>query len=156
MRLRAEYLFAKKRYAEISFNFLSDGQPRRYIDFAGRDRSHATFLKYLDYVFAYANTTSLYRQLKPVTRPADIAIGDIFIQKHRAINHAVIVMDMAAHQTTGEKIFLLAQSYMPAQETQILVNPNDNALSPWYSAHFDEILDTPEWRFYPAKDLRKF
>jgi hypothetical protein len=156
MRLRAEYLFSRRRYADISFNFLSDGKPHRYLDFAGRDRSYGTFLKYLDYIFASANTTSLYRQLRPVARPADLEIGDIFIQQHRPINHGVMVVDMARHEKTGEKIFLLAQSYMPAQETQILLNPNDEALSPWYAARFGVILDTPEWRFYPAKDLRRF
>ncbi|MBN1525641.1 MAG: hypothetical protein JW904_14275 [Spirochaetales bacterium] len=56
----------------------------------------------------------------------------------------------------GEKIFLLAQSYMPAQEIQIVINPGSDSLSPWYSADFGPILDTPEWRFYPATDLRKF
>jgi hypothetical protein len=156
MRLRAEYLFGRKRYAEIAFNFIADGRPRRYVDFAGNDRSYATFLKYLDFVFAKANTTSFYGQLTPVKNPADLTIGDIFIQKHRAINHAIIVIDLAVNPATGEKIFLLAQSYMPAQETQILVNPWNDALSPWYAARFGEIFDTPEWRFYPASDLRRF
>jgi hypothetical protein len=156
IRLRAEYLYAQKRYAEISFNFLSDGRARRYLDFAGRDRSYGTFLKYLDFIFSSANTTSLYLQLKPVRNLSDISIGDVFIQKHRSINHGVMVVDMAVHRTTGEKIFLLAQSYMPAQETQILINPNDAGLSPWYKAQFGPVLDTPEWRFYPAKDLRRF
>jgi hypothetical protein len=156
IRLRAEYLFAQKRYSDIGFNFLSDGLPRRYLDFAGGDRTYATFLKYLDFIFARANTTSLYLQLKPVEGLSGIMIGDVFIQNDRPINHAVILMDMAAHERTGEKIFLLAQSYMPAQETQILINPGDPDLSPWYSAHSGEVLETPEWRFYPAKDLRRF
>jgi hypothetical protein len=156
MRLRAEYLYAQHRYAEISFNFLSDGRPRRYLDFAGRDRSYGTFLQYLDFIFASANTTSLYLQMKPVKELTDVGIGDVFIQKHRAVNHAVIVMDMAAHEKTGAKIFLLAQSYMPAQETQILLNPNDTALSPWYAGYCGQTLDTPEWRFYPDKDSRRF
>ncbi|MBN2351014.1 MAG: hypothetical protein JXD23_00485 [Spirochaetales bacterium] len=156
MRLRAEYLFARKRYSEIAFNFVSDGKPRRYVDFAGNDRSYARFLKYLDYVFARANTTSLYGQLKPVKDPAKIRIGDVFIQKHRAVNHAVMVVDLAVNPATGEKVFLMVQSYMPAQETQILINPWDDALSPWYAVRFEEIFDTPEWRFYPFKDLRRF
>jgi hypothetical protein len=156
MRLRAEYLFGRKRYAEIAFNFISDGKPHRYVDFAGNDRSYATFLKYLDYVFDKANTTSFYGQLKPVENPAEIRIGDIFIQKHRAINHAIIVIDMAVNPATGDKVFLMAQSYMPAQETQILVNPWDESLSPWYAARFGDVFDTPEWRFYPARDLRRF
>ncbi|MBN1525637.1 MAG: hypothetical protein JW904_14255 [Spirochaetales bacterium] len=156
MRIRAEYLYAQKRYSEIQFAFLHDGKPRRYVDYAGKDRSYKTFLKYMDFIFSSANTTSFYRELKPVTNLQEIKIGDIFIQKHRPINHAMMVVDMAVHSQTGEKIFLLAQSYMPAQETQIVINPGSDSLSPWYSANFGEVLDTPEWRFSPATDLRKF
>jgi hypothetical protein len=155
IRLRAEYLFGLKRYAEISFDFVADGLPRRYVDFAGADRSYPKFLKYLDFVFDHANTVSLYGQLTPVGDASGIAIGDVFIQKERAINHVVIVVDMAVN-AAGEKAFLLAQSYMPAQETQILVNPSDEAMSPWYPARFSDTLATPEWRFRPARDLRRF
>ena len=42
---------------------------------------------------------------------------------------------------------MIAQSYMPAQETQILKNKNDDKLSPWYSANIEDKLYTPEWTF---------
>lgn len=32
-----------------------------------------------------------------------------------------------------EKIFITTQSYMSAQQAQILINPNDEIISPWYS-----------------------
>ena len=38
---------------------------------------------------------------------------------------------MAYDKENGEKVFILAQSYMPAQQTQILVNPFDKEISPW-------------------------
>ena len=38
--------------------------------------------------------------------------------------HVVLIVDMAENDK-GEKIFMLAQSYMPAQQTQILINPSD-------------------------------
>jgi len=63
-------------------------------------------------------------------------------------------VDMAQNPKTGQKLFLLAQSYMPAQETQILKNPNNSALSPWYELK-NETLETPEWTFEPS-DLRRF
>jgi hypothetical protein len=44
-------------------------------------------------------------------------------------------------------IFLLAQSYMPAQEIQLLKNNDNPKLSPWYSEKQAEILSTPEWNF---------
>ncbi len=33
---------------------------------------------------------------------------------------------------TRKKVYLLAQSYMPAQQIHILVNPANSLLSPWY------------------------
>jgi len=44
--------------------------------------------------------------------------------------HAVIVVDMA-EDAKGQRAFLLAQSYMPAQDIHILKNPMDADLSPW-------------------------
>lgn len=57
----------------------------------------------------------------------------------------------------GKKVFLLAQSYMPAQHTHVLVNPNNRGLSPWYelSATDEGYLTTPEWTFQ-KKDLKRF
>jgi hypothetical protein len=71
-------------------------------------------------------------------------IGDVFIQGGSP-GHAVIVVDMCEKKATGEKKFLLAQSYMPAQELQILSNPNSTNGSPWYDLSFERLLKTPEW-----------
>ncbi|MCH8317342.1 MAG: hypothetical protein IIA88_02400, partial [Bacteroidetes bacterium] len=67
----------------------------------------------------------------------------------------IIVVDLAVNPKTNEKIFLLAQSYMPAQEIQILKNPNNDKISPWYSVNFGEELETPEWTFNKT-DLKRF
>jgi hypothetical protein len=56
-------------------------------------------------------------------------------------------VDVAQHKNSGKKVFLLAQSYMPAQEIHVLKNPDDPALSPWYRLDFGETLRTPEWSF---------
>ena len=42
---------------------------------------------------------------------------------------------------------MLAQSYMPAQQTQILINPSDKELGVWYSLKGKDVLITPEWDF---------
>ncbi|MNY79577.1 hypothetical protein D3C86_2202640 [compost metagenome] len=55
-----------------------------------------------------------------------------------------MVMDMAINNV-GEKRFLLAQSYMPAQNIHILKNPNSS--NPWYSNKIITELKTPEWVF---------
>ena len=36
---------------------------------------------------------------------------------------------------------------MPAQQTQILTNPMDEDISPWYSLKDQEKLETPQWTF---------
>jgi hypothetical protein len=65
------------------------------------------------------------------------------------------VVDMAVNINSGKKIFLLAQSYMPAQDIHILTNPNNQNLSPWYELDFNGELITPEWIFKKS-DLHSF
>ena len=107
----------------------------------------------MDMVFTYAGSSSLSKELKPVKNIEDIEIGNVFI--HGGFpGHAIIVVDIALNPQTGEKIFMLAQSYMPAQEIHILKNPNDPALSPWYSVNYEGALVTPEWVFQ-KNELKK-
>ena len=154
MRFRAEYLYKHQRFDEIKFNFLSDGKARYYEDYAKGDYSYSKFRKYLKYIFSYANTASLHDELRAVSNPMDIQAGDVFIQKGRPYGHAVIVLDVVESRDLQEKQFLLAQSYMPAQETQILLNPSSDQPSPWYSTKSPSV-QTPEWSF-EWKDLRRF
>jgi hypothetical protein len=57
---------------------------------------------------------------------------------------------------TDDEIFMLVQSYMPAQEMHILKNLSSSSkFSPWYSINFGEILVTPEWNF-TKNDLKRF
>ena len=106
--------------------------------------SYEDFRKYMDMVFAYSGTLSLEKELVSISID-NINIGDVFIVGGSP-GHAVIVVDMAVN-SSGEKIFLLAQSYMPAQQTQILINPMDEDISPWYSLKSQEKLETPQWTF---------
>jgi hypothetical protein len=82
-----------------------------------------------------------------------IEIGDVFV-RGGSPGHAVIVVDLAADKATGKKVFLLAQSYMPAQDIHVLKNPADPKLSPWYASDFGEILETPEWTFSKGELMR--
>ncbi|MBI9063084.1 MAG: hypothetical protein JEZ14_13970 [Marinilabiliaceae bacterium] len=153
MLLYGEYLFAAKQYDAIRFNFVSDGKPRFFKEYTTK-RDYASFRKYMNYVFAYANTRSLHGQLTPVDNFQEMQPGDVLIQTGNPYGHAVIVVDMAEHPITGKKIYMLAQSYMPAQEIQILVNPQNPDLSPWYEL-INGTVHTPEWIFEPD-DLRCF
>ena len=115
--------------------------------------TYKDFWDYMEVVFTYAGTLSLSKELKSVEID-DLKIGDVFIQGGSP-GHAVIVIDIASKPSTKEKLFLLAQSYMPAQEIQILVNPGNAKISPWYPTSFGELLKTPEWTFKRG-DLKRF
>lgn len=142
MRLRAEWLYAQGRKDEIAFNDTSGKRLR----FAARPRQdYAAFRKYMNTVFAYAGTYSLERELVAAD-VSDVRAGDVFI-KGGFPGHAVLVMDVAKNPATGETRFLLAQSYMPAQEIHVLKNPNAADGSAWYGTSFGDTLVTPEWRF---------
>lgn len=155
MRLRAEYLYQQQMFGDIKFNFVSDGKPRYFLKHSNNKVDYTSFRSYMNYVFAYANTRSLHAQLKKVVNYSDMQIGDVFIQTGNPFGHAVIVMDMAINNN-GEKLFLLAQSYMPAQSIHILNNPLNADLSPWYELNENSTeLITPEWVF-TIDDLRRF
>lgn len=154
IRLRGEYLYKQKKYSEMHFCFLSDGKPRYYKEYCNSDYSYKKYRKWMNYIFSYANTGSLIRELVKVKSINELEIGDVFIQSGHPYGHAIIVVDLAKNKN-GEKVFLLAQSYMPAQEIHILKNPNDNKLSPWYNTNFGESLITPEWTF-GKNDLFRF
>jgi hypothetical protein len=154
MRLRSEYLYAKGRYRDIHFNFVSDGQPRYYEEFIDGDHSYEKFRDYLDFVFSYANTSSLIDELISLDSIGEMQIGDVLIQKGNPYGHAVIVIDMAENPETVEKVYMLAQSYMPAQDIQVLVNRHNLNISPWYLLG-EDLIETPEWTFHP-EDLKRF
>lgn len=171
MRLRGEYLYGIGAYDKIHFNFTNgfrvdyskwmegyriviEGNQSFWVKRREPFNTYQDFRRYMDIIFAYAGTISLENELNSVDL-SEMEIGDVFIQGGSP-GHAVVVVDMAANESTGEKLFLLAQSYMPAQETQILVNPMDRDLSPWYSLNFEgETIITPEWTF-KRSDLKRF
>lgn len=163
MRLKAEYHYSQQDYNAIHFNYTSGHtihfsdwskgkKPRvkgNKVTFSPSSSTHNTsysnFKKYLNNVYCFAGTASLAKELQS-KKIADISLGDVFIWGGFP-GHAVLVVDVARHSITGKKIFLLAQSYMPAQSIHILKNLNDAELSPWYSEDFGPTLHTPEWTF---------
>ncbi len=170
IRLRAEYLFSIKNFDAINFNFTSGdiaswnqwkqgyraivhGNKVRWIQQAKPDSSYQNFRKYLNIVFTYGGSYSLSRELNRVSNVNQMEIGDIFIQGGFP-GHAVIVVDIAVDKKTEEKIFLLMQSYIPAQDIHILKNSTDSHLNPWYRVNFGETLKTPEWEFQKDNLMR--
>ncbi len=170
MHVRARYLYKQNRKDEIQFTF-TNGFVASYANWMEGNRiivngnnvqwkkktsfadTEQIFWKYLETVFTYAGTLSLSKELKP-KEIMNLQIGDVWIQGGSP-GHAVVVVDLVQRRSDGKKLFLLAQSYMPAQEIQILKNPTNAALSPWYEADFSNSLQTPDWTF-KNDDLKGF
>ena len=169
MRLRAEYLFQNQRFSDIHFRFVSGfnceyskwregnrvalkGNSVFWQKTAAADKSYASFLKYMETVFNYASTLSLEKELRSVELK-DVEIGNVLI-RGGSPGHAVIVVDMVEN-SEGRKLVLLAQSYMPAQEIQVLMNPMNGNLSPWYDLEERMKIYTAEYTF-EAFQLKRF
>lgn len=171
IRLRSEYLYAHKLYGLIHFNFTNgfradyamwalgyrinvNGNEVKWVRTDDMSYEYGIFRQYLDIIFTYAGTYSLAQEMVSV-QYQDIQAGDVFI-RGGSPGHAVIIVDVAVNNSTGQKIFLLAQSYMPAQDIHILINPSKPDLSPWYEVDPSaEIIHTPEWEF-GVEELKRF
>ena len=171
IRLRAEYLYSRGLNDSIAFTFTSGdtaswrawvngqrplvkGNQVTWQQSAAVDSTYQNFKQYLKTVFMYAGTISLLKDSSPKWSICDIAAGDFFADPGSP-GHAVLVVDVAEDTTTGRKMFLLAQSYMPAQDVHILANPKDSTVSPWYPCACEDRLITPEWTF-SCDELRQF
>jgi hypothetical protein len=169
IRLFAEFSWAAGHADRICFRFTSGdraewsrwragdrpqvrGNRVRWRRAAKASDGYDELRRYLEVVFLYAGSRSLELDLEPVADPRAVMPGDVFIRGGFP-GHAVLVMDVAERTPGGERVFLLAQSFMPAQEIHLLNQPD--AESPWYPARPDGPLITPEWRF-DHRDLRRF
>lgn len=164
MRLYAEYLWQKREYDRIVFQFTSgqtlswsdyrdgmrtreEGDRVKFVKTAKRETSYRNFRKYLNLIFNYAGTISLDRESVPVTRNEDIRTGDFLISPGSPGHSAFIVG--TARNAAGKKVYLLAESFMPAQDVHIIVNPFNKKISPWYE------LDVKAPKTYTAKYIFK-
>ena len=149
IRLRAEYLWESKQYERLHFK-LTNGWQMDYTEWmagkrfkisgnktwwengSARANSYEDLWGYLTVLFNYAGTYSLDKELKAIdTR--EMQIGDMFIRGGFP-GHVMIIVDMAENPQTGQKLFMLAQSYMPAQELQVVINPRNSSLGRSLSA----------------------
>lgn len=170
MRQRAEYWFSRNMPGKIHFKLTNGFQAgfsswadgyrlsvkdnqTDWVKKAAPSSDHASLRQYLDVVYAYASTLSLSKEMISVPY-TEMKIGDVLIIGGSP-GHVVTVMDMAVNKA-GKKVFLLSQSYMPAQEIHILHNPLKGEISPWYE--LDEkssVVLTPQWRF-TTDQLKRF
>lgn len=164
MRLWGEYHWSRRRQSQLSFRFLSGhwypwkrwarGHRRRFRRgrFGGwykrrkANTSYRNFQRYLRYAMSWTNTSALVRQWKRIPIRSARA-GDVLLVGWRrgSPGHAVLILDQVQNKR-GQKLFLLGQSYMPAQQFHILKAPGQ-ATSPWFRFPTRGKIVTPEWTF---------
>lgn len=174
IRLWAEYLWASGQADRLELRLtngmavpwrrwrlgwrvaVKGGRHTEWVRKAAAGGSRRAFSAYLRFLMGYAGTASLARDL---SRPdlADLRPGDLLVQGGSP-GHAVVVLDLV-ESPGGERLVLLGQSYMPAQDLHLLRNLGDAARSPWFpvgSLSLPGGLQTPEWGPFGASDLRRF
>lgn len=169
IRIRAEYLWDQNRRDEIGFNFTSghycswkqyakgyrpkiNGSQVSFHQTAAANSSKENFYRYLNLIYTYSGTQSLYDELPVVNRIKDLEVGDMLIYPGSP-GHVIQIVDMAT-DSKGEKLFIFAQGNTPAQSVHLLKNPNDNALSPWYELEMNTFLAIPTYYFESTAFIR--
>jgi hypothetical protein len=159
-------LFSQKKYDEIGYHFCSgtffswdmyckglrpvfDKNSLHWIMVSLSEKTHASLRRYLNIVYAYASTISLCRELKTAN---DFEVGTVIIVPGSP-GHTCIIIDEAVN-TKGEKLYKLAEGYMPAQSIYILSNPYDERINPWYHLQKGELI-TASCDFI-SYELKKF
>ena len=162
IRMYAEYFWNTKQYERIAFHYTSgflveypkwregnrikvDGNTVKWVKSAGYDDSYECFVEYLKNVFSYAGTLSMYCEEAVEIPLGEAKAGDVFLYGGSP-GHVVMIVDVCENED-GEKAFLLAQGYMPAQEFHLLVNGN-HLEDPWYyESEISYPFSTPEYTF---------
>ncbi len=148
MKLRAEYLYAQKRFSDIAFMDFNE----KWYRLPGAI-TRTSFDNYLQLVFGWCGSASLEKQLRVVPDFGSLKAGDVLVQGGFP-GHAMLVVDIATNEK-GNKIYMLVQGYQPAQDIHVVINPLNDKLSPWYDLNDGEEIITPEWKF-TRKQLRSW
>ena len=176
LRLHAEYLWASDRADEAKYHFTSgdvsswskwargerfkiEGRRVKPVMGKARGRSHAVYRGYLQHLFRYAGTRSLQFDSDPVSAKAHLAAGDFLVQPGGP-GHAVMILDVAAN-AAGERVALIGQGFMPAQEFHVVRSGADAAIDGvWFRLPApgdpEATIDTPSWRPFRRAEARRF
>jgi hypothetical protein len=169
IRLRAEYLWKQNRQAEVGFEFTSGdycswkyyaegyrpkvkGNKVSFHKTASKDHSKKNFYKYLNLIYTYSGTLSLYNELPKVTSSKNLQVGDMLVYPGTP-GHIVMIVDKAS-DSKGNQRFILAQGNTPAQSVHLLKNPNGGSQNPWYSLEMNSYIEVPGYYFDKSKFIR--
>jgi len=168
IRVRSEYLWDSNRKDEIGFNFTSGhycswtkyaegyrprikGNKVTFHKTARANFSKDNFYKYLNLIYMYSGTLSLYNELKSI-KAMDLKVGDMLI-KGGSPGHIVLLCDAVINEN-GEKLFLLFQGNTPAQSVHLVKNLEDSIISPWYQLEDNAVIPVSNYTFGNAKFVR--
>lgn len=169
IRLRAEYLWKQNRQSDIGFEFTSGhycswkkyaegyrpkvkGSKVSFHKTASKDGSKKNFYKYLNLIYTYSGTLSLFNELPKITSSKNLQVGDMLVYPGTP-GHIVMIVDKAK-DNKGNIRFILAQGNTPAQSVHLLKNPNDQEVNPWYTLTIGAYTEIPGYYFNQAKFIR--
>ncbi len=162
IRIRSEYLWSKNRKEEIGFNFTS-GHYCSWKDYSAGYRpqingnkvifnkvekanyTKENFYDYLNLIYTYSGTLSLYNELDKINSDKELKIGDMLI-KGGSPGHIVMICDEII-DTDGNKLYLLFQGNTPAQSVHLVKNLENTNLSPWYDLKLNSKIGVSNYTF---------
>lgn len=169
IRIRSEYLWNQNRKDEIGFNFTSghycswtkyaegyrpkiNGNKVTFNKVAKQNYTKSNFYKYLNLIYTYSGTLSLYNELPKIKSIKELKIGDMLIRGGTP-GHIVMIADEIINGQ-GEKRFLLFQGNTPAQSVHLVKNLEDTEISPWYNLKLDAEIGVSNYTFSSSKFVR--
>lgn len=169
IRLRSEYLWKSNQKHKIGFEFTSGhycswqkyaqgyrpkvrGNKVSFYRTAKTDHSKRNFYRFLNLIYTYSGTLSLYNELPKVRSSKYLKIGDMLVHPGTP-GHIVMIVD-EMKDSKGNKRFVLAQGNTPAQSVHMLKNLGNTQMSPWYELPQGVFIEIPGYYFQKSKFIR--
>ena len=111
---------------------------------------------FLDYVYLYANTASLFENELEKADPDSPKIGDVLIVPGFP-GHVIMICDVIKNSSTGEIRFMTLQGSMPAVQPHIMLNALEPEMSPWQNTRYEYggFLSATGW-LCPKENIMRF
>ena len=169
IRIRSEYLWSINQKHKIGFNFTSGhycsweqfakgyrpkvkGNKVSFHKTTTENHTKENFYKYLNLIYTYSGTISLYNEMKKINSISELQVGDMLIVGGSP-GHVVMIGDVIKNNN-GERLFLLFQGNTPAQSVHLLKNLEETSISPWYKLKLNKEVYVPGYTFNNSKFIR--
>ena len=169
IRVRSEYLWHTNQKDKIGFNFTSghycswakyaegyrpkiQGNKVSFYKTSEENHSKENFYRYLNLIYMYSGTLSLYSELSKINDAKDLKIGDMLI-RGGSPGHIVMICDEVVN-AKGDKMYLLFQGNTPAQSVHLVKNLEDSNNSPWYTLKKNAVIPVSNYTFGSSKFVR--